>query len=414
MRIQRKAFNMPDGEPNVRRCQKYMETVEEIRDVYDNIIKHCHEGRGNWVKTLSRKELEAIAVRWNAAVECCQEKTVECEQYMMENHRLKEEIARLEINIRELEQRGQNGVKPKILPDIPWSGNNNFEVGVPEREEVFQRERRNPVRTMTINVVQNEQPINKTNGEHVYNRYCHIDKTILEKCTLCEQAKNINYCRDECEICKKQANLYNSANDSVVKNFYKQRIKVELVKAMTPTGTPEISPAGTPTTLTTIMPVVNKREMFNQRGNFIDKFLAVTYTLEDTDMTRDNRLYLEQQLVCNFKRLTEIKSMPCKGSVYVIEYTKRGVPHLHGAVRLSVELLKGKTIAATDARFQGKNKITINGRIEKREDKLKMLLHPINVSGWIEYMKKEGEIKGEMEKIREGWEYIPTPAAHPF
>lgn len=206
---------------------------------------------------------------------------------------------------------------------------------------------------------------------------------------------------DSCDYCKRQRELMGQGKERTLRNLYAKDAKIEIIKAMKPT-------------VITRVKEIEKNNMYNRNGNFIDKFLAVTYTVADTDMTKDNRVYLEKQLISNFKRLTEIKDMPCKGKIYVIENTKGGVPHLHGLVRMSVELQKKKRIAATDPKFKGKNKIIINGKTEEREEKLKMLLRPINVSGWIGYMKKEGEIKGEMERIKEGWKYEEIPGMIEF
>lgn len=82
----------------------------------------------------------------------------------------------------------------------------------------------------------------------------------------------------------------------------------------------------------------------------------------------------------------------------------------------------GKRIAASDTRFTGKNRIITRrvGDNGMREEKLKMLLKPINVEGWIAYMKKmyiikgRQEFKGNMERIIEGWEYREALPMCPF
>lgn len=250
--------------------------------------------------------------------------------------------------------------------------------------------------------------------------YCHIHNKLQKMgkhCSECERYKSLSYCLDECGYCKKKAKNYERAEDRVDTNIYAQIIKMEKVKEMTPTTSPATTPVVEQVVrdLAQTTPTgVIKPGVFNRNGNFIDKYLAVTYTVADTDMTKDNRLYVERQLIENFSKLTQIKDMPCKGWMYVIEYTKGLVPHLHGIIRMSTELQKKKTIAATDPKFKGKNKIITNGRQEAREEKLKMLLKPINVEGWIAYMKKEGETKGNIEGIIEGWEYNPAGPMYPF
>lgn len=82
----------------------------------------------------------------------------------------------------------------------------------------------------------------------------------------------------------------------------------------------------------------------------------------------------------------------------MIEYTKAMVSHLHGLVRMSAEII-GKIIAASDTRFTEKNRIITKrtGDDGVREEKVKMLLKPINVAGWIEFMKKMWIITGKIE-----------------
>ena len=119
-------------------------------------------------------------------------------------------------------------------------------------------------------------------------------------------------------------------------------------------------------------------------------------------------------------KLTQISDMECKGYIYVIEYTKALVPHLHGLVRMTAE--KVGRIAAKNKRFTGRNKVITKrpGDDGIREEKLKMLLKPINVEGWIAYMEKnyvivgKTEIQGNMGRIKEGWDYKETAPMYPF
>ncbi|MGZ7109280.1 MAG: hypothetical protein ACXVHW_09945, partial [Methanobacterium sp.] len=100
----------------------------------------------------------------------------------------------------------------------------------------------------------------------------HFDK-IGKRCIDCEENATANYCHDKCEICMKQKEIYEKAQERVVKNLYAQKIKTALVKNMTPITTPEPTRENT------------DPKMFNRLGNFVDKFLEVTYTLKDTDIS---------------------------------------------------------------------------------------------------------------------------------
>jgi hypothetical protein len=265
--------------------------------------------------------------------------------------------------------------------------------------------------------------------------YCQ-QYTYLEKrgkrCTMCEQKRDYDYCMSECGFCEMNRKAYNNANSRVTTSQYVQIIKQERVEEMLSRQAPMVGAEEQRQIQTNKdahkSVVQSNATMFNRIGNFVDKFLAVTYTVDVADMTSDNIGYLVRQLEENFMKLTQIKDMPCKGYVYVIEYTKALVPHLHGLVRMSAERI-GKRIAASDTRFTGKNKI-ITPQQEKaikrpgdkgiRDEKLKMLLKPINVEGWISYMKKmyvitgKTEFKGYMERIIEGWEYKEVEPMCPF
>lgn len=261
--------------------------------------------------------------------------------------------------------------------------------------------------------------------------YCHLAGKIAEKCYECEANKDINYCCDRCETCKEERKLMGQAKNYMHKKIYVEKEKERIIGRMKQEK-PEERMSGIIAPMNNIAKELMVTAQFNRIGNFVDKFLAVTYTAADTDVievegkTRGKRMEnIERQLVDNFMKLTEIRDMPSKGYIYVIEYTKAMVPHLHGLVRMSGEKI-GKSISATDTRFTGKNKIMIKSKGEgrqddgKREEKLKMLLKPINVAGWIEYMKKmwiitgKIEFKGKMEGVTEGWEYKEAEAIYPF
>ena len=244
------------------------------------------------------------------------------------------------------------------------------------------------------------------------SQYTYLQE-IGKECSMCERYKDLDYCA-KCWFCQNNKKTYNNANNRVTTSQYVQVIKRKKVEEML-----AIQPIVTAETIVTA-PIVTPTK-FNRNGNFEDKFLAVTYTLDDGDMTRDNVRYLVRQLEDNFMKLTQIKSMPCKGYIYVIEYTKALVPHLHGLVRMSGAELT-RSISAKDNTFTGRNKIITKRPGDKgdREEKLKMLLRPINVEGWIAYMEKNyvivgrTEIQGYMGKITEGWDYKEGPPMYPF
>jgi len=223
---------------------------------------------------------------------------------------------------------------------------------------------------------------------------CHI-RGKLEKinkvCSMCETHNNVSYCYDECGYCNEMRKRFERAETAMDVTRYKQVIKSELVEQREKRETyePSISNPG--------------KEIFNRANNFIDRFIAVTYTVADTDMRRYNRIQLEDQLISNFKLMTQRDNMPCKGWIYVIEYTKALVPHLHGLVRLSTDLLKNKSVTISNGHFAGKNKITVDGTTYLRSEKLELLKQPANVKAWIDYIKKERPVVGDISGILQGW-----------
>lgn len=245
--------------------------------------------------------------------------------------------------------------------------------------------------------------------------YCHEHPKLAKigrSCPDCQREKSITFCQDLCGFCRRKTKAYERAEDRLDSGQFLQIIKTERVndlRARVSTG--PIIPVPQ-----SLLPSLQ----LNRSGNFLDKFLAVTFTLKDTDLTSHNILFLEQQLILNFNSFTCLKDFPCKGSVYVLEYTKALVPHLHGIVRLSTHLKKDKHITVKNSHFDGKNKITLNGRDEPREDKVKILLKPLNVSGWIAYMQKHyiipghREFVGDLANIISGWDYQPSPPISPF
>lgn len=383
----------------------------------------------SWVKDLSREELESYALKWEAAEAGASEMIDQRDVQMRENKRLNEEITRCHLYITELEERVSVTVRhvppvnvTKVRERIP-SVAIVPPVNVPNVREIIP----SAVPSVVQNVKPNGIPSNyeaemrrALGGGMVMNitrpcdycsEYTYLQE-IGEKCTMCERYKDMDYCRKECGFCQSNKKSYNNANNRVATNRYVQVIKRKKVEEML-----AIQP------IVTAEPNVREviRTKFNRNGNFVDKFLAVTYTLDDGDMTRDNIRYLVRQLEDNFMKLTQIRDMECKGYIYVIEYTKALVPHLHGLVRMSTEKIV-KSISASDTRFTGKNKIITKrpGDNGNREEKVKMLLRPINVEGWIAYMAKNyvivgrTEIQGNMERIKEGWDYKEAPPMYPF
>jgi hypothetical protein len=232
-------------------------------------------------------------------------------------------------------------------------------------------------------------------------------------CSQCAKNKDLDYCIKTCWHCEKNRRAYSNADSRVTTSQYVQVIKQERVDQM-------LSKLPLPVINNPHIGVQASAGIFNRIGNFVDKFLAVTYTLDVADMTRDILPYLVRQLEDNFFKLTQIKDMPCKGYLYVIEYTNTFVPHLHGLVRMSSENVG--SIAASNLRFIGKNKIITRrpGDNGFREEKLKMLLKPINVEGWIAYMIKmyvitgTQQFKGYLDRIIDGWDYREAPPMCPF
>jgi hypothetical protein len=143
----------------------------------------------------------------------------------------------------------------------------------------------------------------------------------------------------------------------------------------------------------------------NRNGNYIDKFLAVTYTMADSDLRRDrsNIRELEEELINNFLKLTRINGIINKGYMYVIEYTQAGVPHLHGMVRMDISGIPEKSVSAKNKRFTGKNKVTWEkGEEAQRKEELKMLKRKGDIERWKKYMKGEVEKKVVTKVIVEG------------
>jgi len=135
-----------------------------------------------------------------------------------------------------------------------------------------------------------------------------------------------------------------------------------------------------------------KKAPTNRIGNLINKFLGVTYTLEDVDMLADksNKKELEGELINNFMKLTNL-SIKCIGWMYVIEYTIGGTPHLHGMIRYDVSDKKER-ISVADPRFKHKNRLSyLHYSESQRGEKISMLLKIKNVLTWVEYLEKEGE-----------------------
>lgn len=132
-----------------------------------------------------------------------------------------------------------------------------------------------------------------------------------KSCSECEKAKDLDYCIKDCWHCEKNRRAYSNADSRVTTSQYVQVIKQERVEEML---------SRQPIQATPVSQIINQPNstMFNRVGNFVDKFLAVTYTLDVADMTRDNVGTLVRQLEDNFMKLTQIKDMPCKGYIYVI------------------------------------------------------------------------------------------------
>jgi len=453
-------FTDEEGYARADICGKYVEVAEELVEylkvvaregqkynakgrelnVIPSVIQTVTRAPSNgalitsWVKDLSREELESYALKWEAAEACASEMIDQRDVQMRENKRLNEEITRCHLYITELEERVSVTVRHVPPVNVPPVNVTKVRERIPSVAIVPDvtnvRER---IPSAVPSVVQNVKPngipsnyeaemrralgggmvMNITRPCDYCSEYTYLQE-IGGECTMCERYKDMDYCRKECGFCQSNKKSYNNANNRVVTSRYVQvikRKKVEEMLAIQPIVTAEPK----------VREAVVIRTKFNRNGNFVDKFLAVTYTLDDGDMTRDNIRYLVRQLEDNFMKLTQISDMECKGYIYVIEYTKALVPHLHGLVRMSTEKIV-KSISASDTRFTGKNKIITKrpGDNGNREEKVKMLLRPINVEGWIAYMEKNyvivgrTEIQGNMERIKEGWDYKEAPPMYPF
>ena len=147
-----------------------------------------------------------------------------------------------------------------------------------------------------------EMVMNITRTCDYCNQYTYLSK-IGRTCKECEKHKDLDYCVKECWYCENNKKAYEAANKRVTTNQYVQIIKRQKVEEML-----SVQP---------IVPAVQTGQIaeptkFNRNGNFVDKFLAVTYTLDDGDLTRDNIRYLVKQLEDKLMKLRKIRDMECK------------------------------------------------------------------------------------------------------
>lgn len=170
----------------------------------------------------------------------------------------------------------------------------------------------------------------------------------------------------------------------------------------------ETNPTPTPNVTTAITAETNRN------GNYKDKFLAVTYTLADTDVVldRSNIKMLERTLIDNFMKLGNINEIECKGWLYAIEMTKSGTPHLHGIMRLDVSKLPEKSISAKNKRFMGKNQVPWKkGSEAKRIERLDMLKKQSDLNNFVNYILKEMVNRGDI--VRGGDPLAGTGVPYP-
>lgn len=245
----------------------------------------------------------------------------------------------------------------------------------------------------TENSVLTEKHKCKVENDPLERDYCDLRHKLAKgPCSECDKVMDLNYCRDDCHLCKRERSLMERADITVHTAIYKQRSKLGIVQKEREEREER----------------EEDKSALNQRGNFKDRMLQITYTLADTDMTKDNRWELEKLLARNFLKLTKIEKLPCKGYLYVIEYTTSTVPHLHGLVRLTTF---GQRPGPNDSRFHGKNRIMIDGKPMERTEEVLALQKPANVYRWIEYFEKDEifggnkvvEGNGGMKAIRKGW-----------
>ena len=245
---------------------------------------------------------------------------------------------------------------------------------------------------------------------------CHYHDKF--RCSLCEQANDTSLVSclgsgDEhppCFWCQEQSGIIEAAKRRVTISAAVQKEKVIIHNKNEQVQLPiRLNILGQMNMENSTKDIIPAK--FNRNGNFVDKFLAITLTLADTDLN-NNMSYLKETLSLNFKKFTSIKDMPCLGNAYCFEYHESGVPHLHGIARLSMDLLKQASISTSDRRFKGRNTILINGKVESRRDDVKMLLKPDNASRWINYLLKgitcHSEVFGELSNVISGWDYNPT------
>jgi hypothetical protein len=232
---------------------------------------------------------------------------------------------------------------------------------------------------------------------------------VVEECGNCQQhGTNSKFCWESCPQCIGQREAREEAQKRVRVARATRLAKAELyeVKAAPKQVRKEVAKPPTPPP----MPPTPHREIeleLNKMGNFkTEKFLSVTFTLKDTDLAPNgaNIATLKGVLAENFMALTLLSGLPCEGWLYVHEYTKSGVPHLHGMVRLSTAEHTTGYISATDTIFKGRNNIVLRGKRQKRDQVLVMLKKPEDVYRWVEYLHKEGEVVGNRAEIMEGLE----------
>ena len=219
------------------------------------------------------------------------------------------------------------------------------------------------------------------------NLWCNLHDKLPHVCRACEESKDLTYCQTECYFCVKQIKNYERTEDAAYRGFYRKvaNAKIEACQKRT-----------------TKEKVKENKEMYNRSGNFgkKEKFIGVTYTISDTDIIKSNWNDVEEQLRDNFMKLTKLVSYPCKAYAYVIDVTKKNTPHIHGILRLSEEK---RRIHQNEPVIHGKNKVTINGEYNCREEDVVLLNTRERVEGWIKYIEsKDRPVTGNMEGVKEG------------
>jgi hypothetical protein len=254
-----RVYTMGDGTMNIRRCRKYIEQIKGIEEIFRGIREAVEES-----EVVENGQNGTNPVFYQAELD----KTFPVEK-----------TGAPTLSVGAVTIVDSTTRAPIIQPTEQTIG---WVAGCPGDYE----------RRMTPRVI--------TRQEH----YCHIAGKIAERCRECERERDISYCIDKCETCKREKKLMEQSKDQIHKKIYVEKEKERMIRIMEKEvprsrATAIIPPVpGDPTlrvgsmnnisTVATLGPVVRVpiKAEFNRIGNFVDKFLAVTYTAADTDVIK--------------------------------------------------------------------------------------------------------------------------------